>query len=344
MSQMTSGGANSIQTFLSDLFNARLILNQTGDFSLFDDTSSQLQDYSSSNTFIDIRPTATRRIMLASIPLEAVITTMRKNSLFEIIYTFTSYCWVDFDRRFEVAHTAKRQKRCGQQYADNAAVYLEALLRNVDTTDLTSSSIGIQINQTILAFLLPDVIGRKWVTSLMSRPSLSAADEAALWRQYGIMRYNLQFQNRFQYGIEDSIKVVNALGVSQALIVSSIPYVYRGLTAWTSRHINAGIWNDMNMVSNSGCSLVRNFNLSLESKGLDWDIQYIGISSTTGVRLMRANLGPFMNWDTTLIAVPSSLLDLVLAFRGLYQIRGSNKLWALCLPMSLMLRQLHGMA
>ncbi|RQM25968.1 hypothetical protein B5M09_000805 [Aphanomyces astaci] len=43
----------------------------------------------------------------------------------------TQYCWVDFDKTFEMAHTAARQARCASMYHANAAVHYEAMLRNI---------------------------------------------------------------------------------------------------------------------------------------------------------------------------------------------------------------------
>ncbi|CAK4122178.1 unnamed protein product, partial [Aphanomyces euteiches] len=100
--------------------------------------------------------------MLAPIPLDVAITTIRANSLYENIFTISGHCWVDFDRRFEMAHTAKRQLRCALRQNDNAAVYLEALLRNVITVDLTQSAYGLQMNQIILTAVATTPEGSIW--------------------------------------------------------------------------------------------------------------------------------------------------------------------------------------
>ncbi|KAF0726615.1 hypothetical protein Ae201684_015236 [Aphanomyces euteiches] len=307
----TTGG----QTFLSDLFNSRLIMNKSGDFNFCEDSSTVLKDYSVPTTFIDVRPSVARRILFDAFPLDVAVNTIRKNSFYENIYTIIAYCWVDFGRQFEMAQTAKRQLRCAKNRATNAAVYLEALLRNVNMTDLSTSSIGILMNTTILSPMMSDAKGQVWINAWMNRRPTSIAEEVSLWDQQGLTHYSIQFQNRFQYGIDDSIDVVNAVGISKSLKITSIPYVHRGITAWTTRNINPAIWNDIITCANFGCDLVRNFNHTLETLGFTWDEAYLSYTSSPGIDLMRATIGPFSNWDTTYVAIPSSVVDLVSAFR-----------------------------
>ncbi|CAK4693451.1 unnamed protein product, partial [Aphanomyces euteiches] len=77
----TTGG----HTFVADVFNTRINMGQLDDFDLF--ASSLPKDYSTPNTFIDMRPTSVRKILLSSIPLEKVVTTIRTNGLYENIFT-----------------------------------------------------------------------------------------------------------------------------------------------------------------------------------------------------------------------------------------------------------------
>lgn len=53
---------------------------------------------------------------------------------------------VDFGRRFEMAHTAKQQLHCAKHELGNAAVHLEALLRNADPMDQAQTADGVQVN------------------------------------------------------------------------------------------------------------------------------------------------------------------------------------------------------
>ncbi|RHZ34548.1 hypothetical protein DYB31_012837, partial [Aphanomyces astaci] len=152
----TSGG----QTFVADIFNAKINLGQSGPFDLYQ--SPILKNYGDTTTFIDMPPTAARRHLMSAVPLEKAVMTIRQNSLYENVYSIVAHCWVDFDRRFEMAHTSARQRRCAARQLTNAGVYMETMLRNVDSDDLTLSAYGIQINQTILAPLMVLPGGPEW--------------------------------------------------------------------------------------------------------------------------------------------------------------------------------------
>ncbi|KAF0687057.1 Aste57867_21138 [Aphanomyces stellatus] len=57
---------------------------------------------------------------------------LRKTDGCDASWIFSQYCWVDFQRRWSMANWAARQTRCEGTMYTNAAVYLEAVLRNVD--------------------------------------------------------------------------------------------------------------------------------------------------------------------------------------------------------------------
>ncbi|KAG9400120.1 hypothetical protein AC1031_011030 [Aphanomyces cochlioides] len=302
------------QTFLADVFNSKLHLGQYGSLNLFD--VALPKDYSTGKTFVDIQPSVARRLLLDDLPLDVAIQTIRANSLFENIYTVIPYCWVDFDRMFEMAHTARRQERCYVNQRDNAAVYMEALLRNVNSNDLAQSSYGIQINQMILTPITMLPGGPPWISSLPNRTQISLEDEIAFWRQYGLTRYTIQYQNRFQYGLDSSITIVNAFGVTQTMKIHSSPYTDRGSAIWTTRVAFCGIWNDFSSCNGFHCSLVRSSNNSLEAQGRNWDVIYTGGGPSIGGDLMRVALGPYVNWDLHYIPAPPSLVEIFAAFQS----------------------------
>ncbi|KAG9406931.1 hypothetical protein AC1031_003256 [Aphanomyces cochlioides] len=215
-----------------------------------------------------MRPTSARKIVLGSIPLNKAVTTIRANSLYENIFTIIPYCWVDFNHRFEMAHTAKRQQRCALRQYDSA---------------------------------------HKWG---------AVSDEVAFWQQNGLTRFTIQAQNRFQLGYENTISVVNALGVGRPMTTHSVPFIIAGLATWTTKQIAAGLWNDLTKCVTFGCTLLRNKNNSLEALGRNWDTTYMGSAQNTGGDLARAFLGPLVNWDTYYVAPPASLVDVVVKFQG----------------------------
>ncbi|CAK4111260.1 unnamed protein product, partial [Aphanomyces euteiches] len=306
----TTGG----HTFVADVFNTRINMGQLGDFDLF--ASSLPKDYSTPNTFIDMRPTSVRKILLSSIPLEKVVTTIRTNGLYENIFTIIPYCWVDFSHRFEMAHTAKRQLRCALRQYDNAAVHLETLARNVDPTDWAQSSYGVQINQIIFSAVVQTTEGSAWLAALNAHKWGAVSDEVAFWQQNGLTRFTIQSQNRFLLGYENTITVVNALGVGRWMTTHSVPFIVAGLATWTTKQIAAGLWNDLTKCVTFGCTLLRNKNNSLEALGRNWDTTYMGSAQNTSGDLAREFLGPLVNWDTYYVAPPASLVDVVVKFQG----------------------------
>ncbi|KAF0730430.1 hypothetical protein Ae201684P_021757 [Aphanomyces euteiches] len=304
-------------TFLADVFNSKLNQRQHGDFDLFD--SSLPKDYSAS-TFIDMRPTATRQILLGLISFEQAVSTIRANSLYESVFTVIAYCWVDFNHRFELAHTAKRQQRCVKHQYTNAAVHLEAVLRNVGPIDLAQSSYGVQINQTILSAVVQTPEGSAWLTAMRARNWGSVSDEAAFWRSNGLDQFAIQPQNRFQPGCLNTVTIINALGVSRTMTTHSVPYIVLGLATWSTKYISSGLWTDMTKCITLECTMVRNMNNSLEAIGRNWDTVYTGTALSTGSDLVRTFIGPLMNWDTFYIVPPGSLINLVVVFQTqLYQ-------------------------
>ncbi|RHY64487.1 hypothetical protein DYB30_001979 [Aphanomyces astaci] len=308
----TTGG----QTYVADVFNAKLILGRSDRQSvdLLDASAAMLYDYSATNTFVHIRPVAARRWLLDALPLDVAVTTIRKNSLYENVFTIVPHCWVDFDRRFDMAHTVKRQQRCKQRQGTNAAVYLESLLRNVDASDLLLSSFGQTLYATILTPLGNMTGGAAWVQTLpVTWPSV--ADEVQWWSRHSVTHWTIPMQNRFQIGFEDTISIVNALGVSQPITISSWPYLYRGLAAWSSCYSSVGLWNDLNMCTFYGCTLVANSNSSLVNMGMDWDLEYNGPASTVGMRLIRSRIGPLMAVDFNYVHAPASLVAVFEAFQ-----------------------------
>ncbi|KAH9079990.1 hypothetical protein Ae201684P_020570 [Aphanomyces euteiches] len=338
----TTGG----QTFLSDLIASRLILGQSGAFSLFNESAIVAKDYSQANVNVDLRPTAARRLMLAPFSLETAIKTIRKNTLYENIHTIIAYCWVDFGRQFELAHTAQRQHRCANNKVDNAAVYLDSLLRNIHPNELMErqhrcannkvdnaavyldsllrnihpnelmeTSFGLNIYKTVIQHVLLLPNGQHWLSELQNHTLLSVTDELAQWQRVGLQYYGIQYQNCFQYGLDERIVIRNAFGVERSITSTSIPYLDRGLTAWSTAPFNMGLWNDMAVCNHYDCSLVRSSNRSLEELGRTWDEAYDILSSKSNVFLLRNHLGPLTSINITYIPVPPTLTTSVIAFK-----------------------------
>ncbi|KAF0704196.1 hypothetical protein As57867_007385, partial [Aphanomyces stellatus] len=258
-----------------------------------------------------MREPAARQIMLQPLPLDVAVTTLRANTLYENMYSIIPYCWVDLGRAYEMAHTAIRQQRCLKSQTANAAMYLEVLLRNVVTADLTQSNFGNQLNQTILTPLRSLPHGEAWVHALLNLMWPSIEDEVQLWQQHGLAYYMLQYENRFQYGIEDKVTIGSALGLTQPIKTNSIPYIYRDKSSWSTVNIHCGFWNDMTYSISYGATLVRAAPDAYETLGHNWDTMRNGPVRTVGIALVRSVLGPLLSLDTQLILPPPSLVALV---------------------------------
>ncbi|KAG9401462.1 hypothetical protein AC1031_009327 [Aphanomyces cochlioides] len=100
------------------------------------------------------------------------------------------------------------------------------------------------------------------------------------------------------------------------MTISSMPYISRSLSLWSTRYINSGWWTDMSKCVGLGATMIRNATNSIEALGRNWDTMYTGTTSTVGGDIFRSYIGPFMNWDTKLVNPPSSLLTAMANFQA----------------------------
>ncbi|OQR89854.1 hypothetical protein THRCLA_09543 [Thraustotheca clavata] len=142
----------------------------------------------------------------------------------------------------ELAYTLKRQKRYLDLDKANAAVYMEAVLRNID-----------------LANWIPFTQGRfnsKFLEPIAS--SNSNGHSWTLWESYGLSEFILQYGNRVQIGLEETISIENALGQQINWTVKSIPRLDRWMVG-TTGNLYDFLINDMFGVG-ANQSFVRNTN------------------------------------------------------------------------------------
>ncbi|OQR82106.1 hypothetical protein THRCLA_11127 [Thraustotheca clavata] len=217
---------------------------------------------------------------------------------FDAGYTFnlfTQYCWVDFDRRWEMAHTFKRQKRCYQRYQTNGAVYLEAIMRNVawdiwNELDLTSE-------------------GQFWMASVPNAFK-SIDSEVEYWTEKDILNYILQWNNCIQIGISESITIVNVFGSYQPLTTYHIAHTPQ-VSKWTTFGLYWGFLADLLTASTFNFSLVRS---STKYSGDDNVENNYVYPFTSASIVIHDILGPFRSIDTFFIAPPTDLADMVMTF------------------------------
>ncbi|OQR91499.1 hypothetical protein ACHHYP_04659, partial [Achlya hypogyna] len=294
------------QTFLIDLFGRPLGATLELYGSVIPKT------YGAASTASAMKTTYPRALALAE--LTSVEDAIVSFQTLEAAYAFslmTQYCWADFDRRWEVAHTLLRQRRCAANFGANGAVYFEGILRNVDW-DAWSA-----VNSASFMFAVGDAVrastgGAAWLASLPNAAT-TVASEVAYWTTKGINCYQLQFSNDVQIGLLESIAIVNVFEQTQVLTMSNVPFTQRG-TYWTTFYAMWGFNSDLWAASVLNSSLVRsatnfygNGNTSIEA--------LVSLYPFTPSSIVIHNLlGPFPSIDLVLVAPPVSLVATVIAF------------------------------
>ncbi|OQR85285.1 hypothetical protein ACHHYP_12012 [Achlya hypogyna] len=224
-------------------------------------------------------------------------------------WVFTQYCYLDFGRRWPMAHSARRQQRCAAMTA-NGAVFLESLLRNVHW-DEWERCWGNAFAISFAAELQQSIDGRLFLGSL-GGTRLSVPAEVAHWASLGITEYVLQWQNFKAIGIVDTYEVVNAFGVAYPFTLQSSAG-YSRLSRQTSFKMYWGLANDLSTVATNatavlgGKSLLRSsaayafVNASLQDVYYELNV----IFPTAATLALEQVLGPFGTIDTMYVAVPS---------------------------------------
>ncbi|KAH9141936.1 hypothetical protein AeRB84_013930, partial [Aphanomyces euteiches] len=252
----------------------------------------------------------------------------------------TQYCWVDFNRTWEVAHTDLRQKRCEKWYTDNAAVYYEAICRLIDWNTFYSSSFGIMFNKSISAAIAKSPGGLHWLEAT-PYAFVDVKSEVMYWQHSGIRRYAVQYSNVNILGVEETIVVRNALGSIQTISLKRMRYTPRGYW-WTTGWMNQGPWTDLAFTSAMGLSLVRSdskhprfaapcrysdylshpsnyscepCNFAMTKFCSSYFEQILNLPNTVTVQLIHDHIGPLNSIDLYFVRMPSSLRQLYLLFQ-----------------------------
>ncbi|OQR91500.1 hypothetical protein ACHHYP_04652, partial [Achlya hypogyna] len=298
--------ATGAQTFLIDLFARPLgtTLELYG--------SAIPKTYGTASTGNEMKTTYPRALALAE--LTTVKDAIESFQTLDSAYTFnlvTQYCWVDFDRRWEVAHTLVRQRRCNAKFTANGAVYFEGILRNVDWgvwAATYEASFMFSVGNAVKA----SPGGAAWLAALPDAAK-SVASEVAYWTTKGITSYKLAWSNDIQIGMLESVAIFNIFDQTQYLTTSNIPFVQRG-PFWTTYYDVAVFSADLVAAAMLNGSYVRsaanfygNMNKTLESLISLYPF-------TPNSIVIHEVLGPFQSIDLYLEAPPASLVKAVLAF------------------------------
>ncbi|KAF0698544.1 Aste57867_10843 [Aphanomyces stellatus] len=311
---------SGFETFVIDAANLRLMdMSAQGNVDMLSSDVIMPKSYAKDDVQPQFAPTYSRQLLLTQLnTLPRAIRDLRNTTKSTVVYAH--YCWVDFQRRWDIAHTAARSARCLQKYTANGANYLETLFRN---TDWNAFSLQFQDSWPI-AFglaLAATPEGAQWLaerpTSVMQ---LSVDDEVAYLHSLAITRYDLQWQNAYEANIIETLAVRNALGMSESVTLKALN---AGNTPWTSVVLYWMFFNDLNFMQLLNMSLVRGAANFVESMGIDFALLY-GFADGSGQYVQQSGvfstqIGPFGSVDAIYVAVPPSFTTMYRSIeRALY--------------------------
>ncbi|EQC35334.1 hypothetical protein SDRG_07046 [Saprolegnia diclina VS20] len=313
----TEGGA-----FLIDIVNAQLALVNATSLDIYAIDAAIKKRYNASSATTNLSPTYARRILFAELTsIEYAVPQLRTLSASWAMRMNVQYCYVDFDQNFEVAHTARRQRRCRRQYATNGAVYLEAIWRNVVWADYitTWGGDGGRFSVAYQRGLQETLVGRNFLANVAhARNSTTMDDELNYWRQFRINRFQLQWQNRWQPGVTETILLENAIGLQQLVTIKDVS---QGVGSWSSGLLFWIPLNDLRFAQAVNRSLIRSasnfFGANVSSTLPFEDLEvFQGNTLVSGQffnqsALFRDTIGPFQSVDSLYVDAPSVLVQAV---------------------------------
>ncbi|OQR86469.1 hypothetical protein ACHHYP_10515 [Achlya hypogyna] len=152
-----------------------------------------------------------------------------------------------------MANTPTRQARCTATNIGNGAVYLEAVLRNVDWSSFNHCW-GASFDAAIAADV-PSLMfnGAAWLESLHAN-TLPVKDEVRHWQAHGISTYTTQWQNYKTLGLHDVYSVANAFGIQYDLTLRTLNGSFRVATS-TSWKMYWSFASDLWAVASNGSGM-----------------------------------------------------------------------------------------
>ncbi|KAF0728921.1 hypothetical protein Ae201684P_003625 [Aphanomyces euteiches] len=310
------------QSYLIDVYNAQLVLTRNASTTL-DLTSSAFgisKDYSRRNTPILVTPVYPR-IVVDALSQDLATVIQGPLNICGPHQLNLQYCWVDFNRTWEVAHTDKRQQRCYDRYLDNAAVYYESICRVIDWNYFITGTFGGMFNQSIGKTLKKTPEGRNWLKTT-PYAFVDVRSEVAYWQRAGIRRFVPQYTNGITWGLCETISIRNAFGAVQTISLKRMQYYHRGYF-WTTMWMYWGPWGDISYAS-QGYSLIRNQSSvscyfhgipSSACSSIDFE-KLLNAPNTPTVHQIHDHIGPLNSIDLLFVGIPPSLSQLFSAFQS----------------------------
>ncbi|EQC27671.1 hypothetical protein SDRG_14579 [Saprolegnia diclina VS20] len=315
--------ASGYQAFLIDILNA--LLETAPDGSTVDLHLVMLEArYSSLLATAVVHPTYAMALASAKLTtLPGAIARLRNTSVDDnLMAQPTQYCWVDFNKAFELAHTAARQQRCLAQYAANGAVYLESVLRNTDRHAFAAAyhTPGSNYEIAILRGLEGTVAGVEWLDAIAS-VATSVDEEVAYWQRHGIGAFRYQWHNLFLPGLVETVTLRNVFGLETSVILKS---TVESQGPWTTVVFSPPFVLDLLFAGHCNASLIRGTPDDILNTWCDGQSprpfeSFIGLSPyERHIGVVRDTLGPFLAIDLYIVPVLSPVgalaTDLISAF------------------------------
>ncbi|OQR96942.1 hypothetical protein ACHHYP_12872 [Achlya hypogyna] len=250
------------QTYLTNWFNSQLqFANRTVPRSLADRRfSDNAYAYNSSSSLASAPLVAYASALQGEANrLPSVIAALRRMNPCDVAWISTLYCFVDFDGTWELGASVRRQAACSSQRM-NGAVYLEAVLRNIEDWAGWDACYGDSLHPAVFAYLETSARGQAWLRETLRPREGSVADEVAYWRAAGIVDFETEWQNYKSLGVIEAYAIENAFGVAHFMSLKSCNGSLH-TTVQSSFKMHWALANDLWSVSNAtvtaGASLVR---------------------------------------------------------------------------------------
>ncbi|KAG9414735.1 hypothetical protein AC1031_008150 [Aphanomyces cochlioides] len=203
-------GFNStgMQAFLMSMYNEKLLISP-GPLEIDLDSTILAQFFNLSSTTVVSSALYMSTMQFEELSLRSTISGLRSIDGCQAPWIATQYCWLDFDREWEMANSLKRQQRC-RNMTSNGAVFLETVFRNIPW-QIFYSCWGQAVEIAIFRDLRQSIRGKQWIDSVQSIRGPIDAEEN-YWLSKNISTFTVQWQNYKSYGILETISVQSALG------------------------------------------------------------------------------------------------------------------------------------
>ncbi|KAF0715649.1 Aste57867_3276 [Aphanomyces stellatus] len=313
--------ATGMQPFLMDWYNRQL----------FFAPSRLVLDMASATTAHLYNGTSTAAVQFSTmyassmqyehLSLGATIDSLRSMDACEVPWIASQYCWLDLGRRWEMANSAARQRRCLQAMVPNGAVYVDTLLRNVNLNQMLGCW-GPALNVGVLNELQQSHDGQVWLASIFSTSKLAVADEVVAWAAHNITQFIVQWQNYKSLGVVETLRIESAVGLTYPLTIKSSNGMYR-FALESSMKMYWGWGSDL-WATTSNDTLIAHASLIRSSPSFAFanvsmemvlrHNQTLTAPLDPGLTLVQHAIGPFGSVDLIHVPCPASLSQFYKAF------------------------------